>query len=167
MDSLNAVLGLNLEGKDLTCLHIALRALVVFIAALIMARVADKRFLGKMSAVDVILGFILASMLARAVNGSAAFFPTLLGGFILVLLHKLCAALAFRFEAFGNLVKGCEELLIEDGAIVSKGMRSNHISSKDLQEELRQEGNVSSPAEVKTAFLERSGKVSIVPRKNI
>jgi uncharacterized membrane protein YcaP (DUF421 family) len=164
MDWVNFVLGLGLEGKDLTYVHVTLRAVVVFIAALVMARVADKRFLGKMSAVDVILGFILASMLARAVNGSAAFFPTLIGGFVLVFLHKACAALAFRFELFGDVVKGCEDLIIKDGKVMAKGMRSNHISEKDLLEELRQEGGVSSPDEVKMAFVERSGKVSVVPR---
>lgn len=165
MDWVNHFLGLGLEGKDLTFLHVGLRAVVVFIAALVMARVADKRFLGKMSAVDVILGFILASMLARAVNGSAAFFPTLLGGFVLVFLHKASAALAYRFELFGHVIKGCEDLIIKDGVVVEKGLRANHLSRKDLLEDLRQEGSVTSPEEVKIAFVERSGKVSVVPRK--
>jgi len=165
MDWLNFALGIGLEGKSLTYLHVSLRAIVVFVAALAMARVADKRFLGKMSAVDVILGFILASMLARAVNGSAAFFPTLVGGFVLVFLHKGCAALAFRSEAFETLVKGREELIVKDGEIIEKGLRASHITHKDLLEELRQEGNVSSPGEVKTAIVERSGKVSVVSRQ--
>jgi hypothetical protein len=42
-----------------------------------MVRVANKRIFSKTTAFDAVLGFIMASMLARAVNGSAAFFPTL------------------------------------------------------------------------------------------
>lgn len=165
MQWVNFVLGIGLEGKDLTFVQVTARAIVVFIAALAMTRVADKRFLGKMSAVDVILGFILASMLARAVNGSAAFFPTIVGGFVLVFLHKGCAALAFRSEGFEMLVKGREELIVKDGEIIEQGLRATHITHKDLLEELRQEGSVSSPEEVKTAIVERSGKVSVVSRQ--
>ena len=38
-----------------------------------MVRLGDKRFLSKKTAFDAILGFILASMLARAVNGYVCF----------------------------------------------------------------------------------------------
>ena len=71
------LLGLGHEPKDLTLLQIALRALIVFIATLIIVRLADKRFMARINALDAILTFVLGSMLARAVNGSAAFF---LGG---------------------------------------------------------------------------------------
>src|SRR5262245_12368099 len=39
-----------------------------------MIRCGDRRFLSQKSAFDAVLGFILPSMLARAVNGTAAFF---------------------------------------------------------------------------------------------
>src|SRR3954454_23680610 len=104
--TLKDILGLGLEPKDLTFIQISLRGIIVFIVSLAMVRVANKRFLAKMSAFDAILGFILASMLARAVNGSAAFFPTLGGGFVLVAIHALLAELSFRFHKVGLLVKG-------------------------------------------------------------
>ena len=68
-DSIKQVLGLGLEPKDLTFAQIAMRGVIVFVVSLVMVRVANKRFLSKMTACDAILGFILASMLARAVNG--------------------------------------------------------------------------------------------------
>src|SRR5205807_9848504 len=69
-------LGLNVEPRDLTLLQVSLRGVIVFIAALVLLRIADRRFLAKLSAFDALLGFILASMLARAINGSASFLPT-------------------------------------------------------------------------------------------
>jgi uncharacterized membrane protein YcaP (DUF421 family) len=160
-------LALDADPKDFTFLQISLRGIIVFIVALAMIRISDKRFMAKISAVDAILGFILASMLARAVNGSAAFFPTLGGGFVLVLLHKFFTALAFRSDTFSNLVKGCAEPVIKDGTVQEKALRANHISKGDLIEELHQEANLESPEEVKSAYLERSGKISFVPyRKN-
>jgi uncharacterized membrane protein YcaP (DUF421 family) len=62
-----------------------LRGVIVFIATLAIIRCGDRRFLSQKTAFDAVLGFILASMLARAVNGTAAFFPTLGGGFVLVI----------------------------------------------------------------------------------
>src|SRR5678816_1098145 len=80
----NSALGLSAEPKDLTLLQISLRGFMIFVATLIMLRLADRRFLSKRSAFDAVVGFILASMLARAVNGSSAFFPTIGGGFVTV-----------------------------------------------------------------------------------
>lgn|SRR6516162_4794972 len=105
------LLGLNLEGKDLNLVQICLRGFIVFVVMLVMVRVADWRFLAKLSAFDVILGFLLASMTARAVNGSAAFLPTLAGGFVLVFLHRAVAVIAYYSDSFGRLVKGARRLL--------------------------------------------------------
>jgi uncharacterized membrane protein YcaP (DUF421 family) len=76
---LNTLLGLGREATALTFLQISLRGVIVFIATLIIVRCGDRRFLSQKTAFDAVLGFILASMLARAVNGTAAFFPTLGG----------------------------------------------------------------------------------------
>ena len=164
---MNELLGLGLEPKDLNCVHVCLRGRIVFIVALIIVRVADRRFLGKMSALDVILGFVLASMLARAINGSAAFFPTLVGGFALVFLHRLLALLAFHSEIFGDLIKGRADVLVEDGKRVKQSLRTHKITEKDLLEEVRLEGQVSSVEAVQTATIERSGKVGVLARKSM
>src|SRR4051794_16866192 len=91
-----SLIGANLEPKEFSFFQVSLRGIIVFAVALIMLRFADRRVFAKKSAFDVILGFILASMLARAVNGSSSFFPTLGGGFVLILLHRLLGAIAFR-----------------------------------------------------------------------
>lgn len=161
-DSLNTILGLDLQPKDLTFFQTAFRAVIVFIAALVMVRFASKRFLSKMSAFDAILGFILASMLARAVNGSASFFPTLGGGFVLVFLHRFVGYLACKSHRFGNLVKGHCSRVIKDGVVDERVMRKHNLTPHDLEEELRLNGNVEEPGKVKAAYLERSGKISVV-----
>ena len=156
------LLGLGVEPKDLTVLHVALRSIIVFIATLIIVRVGSKRFLSRMSAFDAIVGFILASVLARAVNGSAAFFPTLAGGFVLVLLHRLLARAAFRWKKFEDLVKGHTNQLMRDGRVDPKAMRAHNITQGDLYEEMRLHGNVEDARKIQTATLERSGEISVV-----
>jgi uncharacterized membrane protein YcaP (DUF421 family) len=162
--SIRAILGLGLQPKDLTFLQVSLRGIIVFIVALIIVRVANKRFLSKMTAFDAILGFILASMLARAVNGSAPFFPTLGGGFVLVGVHWVIAELSYRSDRFGNLVKGKPKTIVREGRLDRKVMASSKISEKDLLEEARLNGQVSRMEEIELATLERNGEVSVIPR---
>src|SRR5215468_6740735 len=115
--SLDSLLGLGREATELTFVQISLRGVTVFLMALIMVRCGDRRFLSQKTAFDAVLGFILASMLARAVNGTAAFFPTLGGGFVLVLLHRILAYWARRSHALGLIIKGRSDVVIKDGAL--------------------------------------------------
>jgi uncharacterized membrane protein YcaP (DUF421 family) len=163
--TIERVLGLSLEAKDLTFVQISLRGIIVFIVSLIILRVGNKRFLAKMTAFDAIVGFILASMLARAVNGTAAFFPTLGGGFIIIGIHALFANLAFRSHRFGNLVKGKSEIIVENGSLRKKEMQRSKISEQDIEEEARLNGGVLGIEQIQRATLERSGELSIIKKQ--
>ena len=159
---MNSLLGLTAAPADLTLLQISLRGIIVFIVTLVAVRCADRRFLSGKTAFDAVLGFILASMLARAVNGSAAFFPTLGGAFVLVVLHRLVALWARASHTFGILVKGRSDVLVRDGQPDRPAMKRNRISDHDLLEDLRLNGNVGSENEARLAVLERNGQISVV-----
>lgn len=156
-------LGLGWDPKDLTIVQTTLRGAVVFVAALVMVRLADRRFLSRKTPFDVILGFVLASMLARAINGSGPLGPTLFAGFALVGLHRLIARLAFRSQGISRLVKGRSDLVIENGRVNPDAMRRVVLSWGDLEEDLRMRG-VERPAEVQQAWFERNGELSVIRR---
>jgi uncharacterized membrane protein YcaP (DUF421 family) len=162
--SLDALLGLGREAVDLTFVQISLRGVVVFLATLLMVRCGDRRFLSQKTAFDAVLGFILASMLARAVNGTAAFFPTLGGGLVLVLLHRMLAFWSHRSHALGVLIKGRSDVIVRDGILDEVATRRNRVSEHDLLEDLRLNGNVSAVADASLAVLERNGYISVVRR---
>jgi uncharacterized membrane protein YcaP (DUF421 family) len=163
-DWLSQHLAFGSDPKNLTFFQISARGLIVFAITLVMVRLGDKRFLSKKTAFDAILGLILASMLARAVNGSASFWPTLGGGFVLVGLHRLIAFLSRRWHKFGMLVKGTSDLVVRDGQIIDAGMRKNDLSEHDLQEDMRLKGQVDVVSKIKLAYAERNGQISIVPK---
>src|SRR6478736_7497434 len=119
---LQMLLGISVPPKDLTFLQVSIRGVVVFIAALIMVRLSSKRSLAEKTAFDAVLIVIIGSMLARAINGSEAFFPTLGAGFVLVLLHRLIGVAAFYSHTFGILVKGRPVVLVRDGRVQRKNM---------------------------------------------
>src|ERR1700756_853865 len=136
---LHTSLGIGVEPKGLTFLQVSVRGVIVFIATLIMVRLGSKRSLAEKSAFDAVLIVILGSMLARAINGSEAFFPTLGTGFVLVLLHRFFGIAAYYSHGFGFLVKGTPTVIVQDGRLERKNMFWNHVSKHDLEEDMRLE----------------------------
>lgn len=155
-------LGFRSAPENLTFVQVALRGVIVMLAAIVMVRLGDKRFLARLGAFDFVLGLILASMLARAINGTAAFFPTLGGGFVLVGVHRLLGILSQRSHRFGVLVKGRSDVVIKNGCVLEQALRKNHLSEHDLLEELRLQGKVESPGDVRLATVERNGTISVI-----
>ncbi len=141
------LLGISVPPKDLTFLQVSIRGIVVFIAALVMVRLSSKRSLAEKTAFDAVLVVIIGSMLARVINGSEAFFPTLGTGFS---------------HAFGFLVKGTPAVLVENGRLERKNMFWNHISEHDLEEDMRLEAKTEDLSKIKVARVERSGDISFI-----
>jgi uncharacterized membrane protein YcaP (DUF421 family) len=161
-NSVESVLGLNLEASDLTFVQISLRGAIVFLATLVMLRLGHKRSLARKTPFDAVLLVILASVLARAINGNSSFLATIGGGFVLVALHRLLALIAYHSHRFGILIKGRPETIIEDGDFVWRTMGRNHISTHDIEEDMRLSIHADEVSRVRTARVERSGDVSFI-----
>jgi uncharacterized membrane protein YcaP (DUF421 family) len=156
------LLGLGMEPKQLTFLQISIRGVIVFAATLVMVRISSKRSLAEKTAFDATLLIIIASVLARAINGSAPFFPTLGTGFVLVLLHRSLALTAYYSHGFGILIKGKAAVLVENGKLQRRNMSLNHISEHDLEEDMRLDAGTEDLSKIKVARVERSGDISFI-----
>ena len=158
----HTLLGLGTEPRDLTFLQVSVRGVIVFIATLIMVRLGSKRSLAEKTAFDAVFIVIIGSMLARAINGSEAFFPTLGAGFVLVFLHRLFGIAAYYSHTFGTLVKGTPVVLVEEGKLQRPNMRREHISRHDLDEDMRLDAKTEDLSKIQVARLERSGDISFI-----
>jgi uncharacterized membrane protein YcaP (DUF421 family) len=165
-DQLQTLLGLGRDVGDVGAVQMALRTIVIYAFSLLIVRLGSKRFLSEATAFDVIVGIMLGSVMSRAINGSAPFLPTLLGGVVLIGVHWLLGVLAFHASWFGTLVKGSAVLLIKDGNIQQAEMRRAGLSEHDLQQALRLRSNQTDPTNVQLAYLERNGSISVIPRKH-
>ena len=159
---IEVLLGLRVEPKDLTFLQIALRGVIVFVATLVMVRLSSKRSLARKTAFDAVLLIIIASVLARAINGSAPFFATIGTGFVLVLLHKLFGIAAYYSHGLGILIKGKPVVLVRDGKLQRRSMGLNQISEHDLDEDMRLDAATEELSSIRIARLERSGDISFI-----
>jgi uncharacterized membrane protein YcaP (DUF421 family) len=156
------LLGLGAEPKDLTFTQISLRGMIIFLITLVMVRLSSKRSLAEKTAFDAVLLVILASILSRAINGTAGFFTSIGGGFVLVFLHRFFSWIACRSHGFGKLIKGCPDVIVENGKPLLDMMRRNLISQHDLEEDLRLDAKVEDISKIRTARVERSGDISFI-----
>lgn len=163
-DTFEALLGLGRDAGDIGTGQTALRAVVVYGFTLLLVRLGSKRFFGKATAFDVILGIMIGSVMSRGINGSAGLVATLAGGAVLVALHGLFAMVAYHTTWFGDIVKGKPILLVEDGRILPEGMRETSLSHRDLAEAMRLKGEDPDPSAIRRAYLERNGSISILPK---
>lgn len=159
------LLGLGSDPSDVGVVQMLLRALLVYVFTLAIVRIGSQRLLAKASIFDVIVAIMLGSIMSRAINGSAPLLPTLVTGLGLLGVHWLLAIVAFHTDWLGSLVKGDRILLIKDGRIQHEGMRQASITDHDLRQALRTETHQTDPSRVEVAYLERSGKISVVPYK--
>lgn len=159
---LDRLLGLSQDPVGLG--QVAARCVLLYVAALAMVRAADKRFLGKHTAFDVILAVILGSVVSRALTENVTVLGHLAAGFVLVGLHLVMSNLAYRSDWFGTLVKGRPRTLIHEGEIDWSAMAKSSITRDDLIGLMRHEASTGDPEEIESAHLERSGDVSFIKR---
>jgi len=151
--------------QDPLCLHqIAMRAVAVYVLGLLVVRLGKSRLISRASALDVILGFILGSLLSRGITGHASISGTFVASAVLVAMHSLFTAIGFHWHTFGSMIKGHVRPVIDDGRPLEANLRRSHISEEDLLGELRLQG-VESCAQVERAFKERNGEVSVIKKR--
>ncbi|HSK18692.1 MAG TPA: YetF domain-containing protein [Longimicrobiales bacterium] len=163
---LDTLLGLGSDAGEIGPGQMALRAVIIYGFTLFIVRLGSKRFLGKATAFDVIMGIMIGSVMSRAINGSAGLLATLGAGAVLVGLHWLFGVISYHAHWFGKFVKGTPVKLIEDGEVREEAMRGSSLSRNDLEEALRLEGMNPDPSRVALAYLERDGSISVIPREH-
>jgi uncharacterized membrane protein YcaP (DUF421 family) len=153
--------GLAEGAKALGAGEMAVRALLVYVLVVIIVRLGKKRFLGRATAFDVIIGIMLGSIAGRAITGNAPLWPSIAACAVLMALHWIFSGMALRSHAFGSFIKGGTRTLIRDGRVDGQALRREHMTERDLEEALREHG-LTVPDGVAEARLERDGSVSVI-----
>lgn len=160
----NSALGIGDRAEDLGPGSAILRAALVYIVTLLIVRLGKKRFMGRATAFDVIVGIILGSIVSRAITANAPLLPALVAAATIMSLHWLLSAAALSFPRFGRLIKGKPSMLIKNGVIDDLALRREHMTAHDIDEDLRGK-SIGTADEVREARLERNGSLSILKTK--
>jgi uncharacterized membrane protein YcaP (DUF421 family) len=69
--------------------------------------------------------------------------------------------LAFRYPRIHSLLHPAPLLLVKDGRVQRRNLRSEMLTMGDLKEQLREQG-VAEVAQVKRCYLEADGRLSVI-----
>ncbi|XZF14565.1 DUF421 domain-containing protein [Chitinophagaceae bacterium MMS25-I14] len=151
-------------GKDLNELQMSCRAVVVFIIALLLIRIAGRRSFGIKTAFDNIIVILLGAVLSRAVIGASPFVPTVVAGLVISVLHRCCGWLSIHHKKFDRLMNGEPMILYKDGHINKENMDRSLINEKDLVEGVRSTALFDSLEKAEAIYMERNGQISVVKK---
>lgn len=145
------------QGLDVTII----RTVVTYIYAIFLIRLGNTRFRLD-TPIDFIFIIIIGAVLGRTVYGGASLIATIASSFILMLLHKIFAKIAYKNKKIGAILKGRPYQLIKDGKIIWENMQKHSITEDDLLEGCHNCLNCNDLCEIKDAYLERNGKISFI-----
>ena len=146
-------------------LEIILRTIVVYVAVLVLLRVAGKRELGQMSVADLVVIIVIANAVQNAMNGGD---NSLTGGIAaaatLVGANLLVGRYGSRVPVIGHYVRDEPTLLMQDGVLLEKNMEGEHVDKEDIEMAAREHG-IGNLSDVSEVVLEPDGSISIIPNE--
>lgn len=143
-------------------LEIFVRGSVTYLAIFFLLRIILKREAGTLGMTDL----LVVVMLADAVqNGMADDYHAVTDGILLVSTilgwSYFLNFLGFYFPVIQKLVHPPPLLLIKNGVLVRNNLRKEFITEDELMSQVREQG-VDSISEVKEAYIEMDGRISVV-----
>ncbi|HSI88732.1 MAG TPA: YetF domain-containing protein [Pyrinomonadaceae bacterium] len=162
-NDLTWAIGAGSDFENISPGQVVFRTAVIFVVALVLIRVGKRRFMGDYTAFDILLGFIVGSVMARAVTGAVSLVNMILIVVVLMGLHWLVATVSYYLPAFEKVVENDPRKLIDNGKIDRDALEKSKISDDDLLQALREHGGVEKAEDVKTATLERDGSITVIP----
>jgi uncharacterized membrane protein YcaP (DUF421 family) len=165
IQGLETAIGLHADPKDFTLLQVALRSIVTYGVGLVILRLGRNRFLARESAFDVLLAFILGSVLSRAINGTSPFLLSLAASALLVAVHQVLAWMTFHSQRFERLLDGTPAPVVRDGKVIEETIRQRLLSEPNIIEALRLKTHRGDLSEIAEACVEVNGEISFIPRR--
>lgn len=139
----------------------AVRATAVYFFVLLVVRLLGKREIGALSAIDLIVAFMLGEVVDEIVYGDVS----LAQGFLVIAVvagwHILNSWASYKSKRIEKLTEAEPRVLIEDGQILQAALAKERMNEDDLYSQLRLQ-SIGDLQEVKRATLEPSGHVSVL-----
>ena len=141
-----------------------LRGLIIYVFLIILLRVTGKRQIGQMSPFDLVLLLVLSNAVQNSMNGGD---NSVIGGMILaatlVAINWIVGSLTYKSRRAEALIEGRPELLVHNGTLFEKALAKCQLTHDELGTALRESG-CSGVKDVKAAFLENNGTISVIPK---
>jgi uncharacterized membrane protein YcaP (DUF421 family) len=144
---------------------IILRTALLYVLILIIFRVMGKREIGELSLLDLVVFIMIAEIAVLGIEDPKDPFIHTAGPMLLLMLIQLVSAwLSLKSQKVRSFVEGRPTIIINQGRIDEKAMKSQRYNFDDLLVQLR-EKDINNIADVEYAILEPSGRLSVFKKR--
>lgn len=144
-----------------------LRAAAIYVALLIIMRLAGKRSLSQITAFDFVLLLIIGEATQQALLGQDySITNALLVIMTLVVLDVGLSLLKLRSRRLDQVLDDMPLVIVEDGKPLSDRMRKLRVDEQDVLSAARLHQGLERLDQIRYAVLERSGGISIIPKRS-
>jgi uncharacterized membrane protein YcaP (DUF421 family) len=152
-------------SSETPLLEIVGRVVVVYLALLVMVRIAGKREIGSLGPMDFLAMLLLSETVSPALTRQdTSLAAALTAAATLLGLTMLVSWLCYRFRTAERLIDGPPRVVIRDGRVDDDVRRSERISDQELAAALRKEG-LQSPSDVACATVEPTGRITVIAKR--
>jgi uncharacterized membrane protein YcaP (DUF421 family) len=142
-----------------------IRAAVVYVVLLVLFRIAGKRSLTEVTSFDLVLLLIISEATQQAmIDTDNSMTNSLLLVATLVGMNILFSVVATRWRSFQKVIEDVPLVILEDGKPLEQRMRKERVEENEILEAARANHGLERLDQIKYAILERTGRITIVPR---
>ena len=142
------------------------RGSAIYWFLLLIFRVILRRNVGSIAIADILLLVLVAD---AAQNAMAGEYKSITDGFILVGTiigwNFLLDWLSYHSAVLRRLLEPPEVMLVRDGQFQRRNLRKEFLAEEEVMAQLREKG-VERVEEVKVAYMESDGSVSVIKKKS-
>ena len=143
---------------------IILRTFFLYFSIIVIFRLMGKREIGEMSLLDLVVFLMITEAAVIAIEDpKIKMIQAIVPMVLLMIIQISLAKLSLRMPKLRKLLDGEPTIIIHNGKIDERAMKSQRYNFNDLLLQLREKG-VFSIEEVEFAILESSGKLSVMKK---
>lgn len=137
------------------------RAVIVYLAVILLLRVSGKRQLSQIGTTEFVAILLISNAVQNAMNGGDNTVGAgLILGTTLIALSWLISFATYKSRKMSALFEGTPRLIIHKGHVIEKNLAKELLTHSELGALLRKQG-IHSITEVKIGILEASGTLSV------
>jgi uncharacterized membrane protein YcaP (DUF421 family) len=155
----------NMFDLDLSVVEKVLRPIIVYVFLVVGFRLAGKRELAQLNAMDLVVILTIANTVQNAIIGNDnSVTGGLIGAATLLALNYAVVRFLYGHPTFDRLVEGESTALVEHGKLDRRQMQRELVTKFELEIAAHRQG-FASLAQIDKAVLEPSGVISFVGKE--
>ncbi|EKT4520960.1 DUF421 domain-containing protein [Pseudomonas putida] len=140
-----------------------LRAAAIYLALMLLFRIAGRRSLGDLTTFDFVLLMIIGEATQQALLGEDfSFTNAMLVIATLIVLDVGLSLAKLKSRRLARVLDGHATLVVEHGRFLHGRMRKARLTEDDILESARDSQGVETVEQIRYAIVERNGKISII-----